>query len=200
MPSLLRSTLVFTAALLLAGCREDRPATEPADETTESGRSARGAPRIERGVCVLQPIGDGGVRGTLYFDQRPDGLRVTGAVRGLEPGKHGFHIHQYGDLTDRQEGQSAGGHYAPRGMPHGRPADHERHVGDFGNITANEDGVATIDFTDHVARLGGEHAIVGRAIVVHAGEDQFTQPSGDAGARVAFGVIGIAKGESETTE
>ncbi len=140
-------------------------------------------------VCRLEPIGDSGVEGTVNFSQKGDKVTVTGEVKGLEPGKHGFHVHEKGDLSDKETGKSAGGHYNPTDQKHGKPSDAERHVGDLGNITANDEGVAKIDIQDKVISLHGDHSIIGKSIVVHVGEDKFTQPTGDAGARAAFGVI-----------
>ncbi|KAA5543270.1 superoxide dismutase family protein [Roseiconus nitratireducens] len=140
-------------------------------------------------VANLEPIGDSGVKGTVTFTAVDGGVKVTGEVTGLEPGKHGFHVHEKGDLSDKETGKSAGGHFNPTDQPHGKPSDEKRHVGDLGNIEANEDGVATIEMTDEVISLSGDDAIVGKSLMIHAGEDKFTQPTGDAGARVAFGVI-----------
>src|SRR5690606_21113474 len=105
-------------------------------------------------------------------------VEIRGTIRGLEPGKHAFHVHEYGDLTDQESGESAGSHYNPADQPHGRPEDAERHVGDFGNITADETGTAEINFVDRMVQLNGPYSILGRALVVHAEEDEFTQPSG----------------------
>jgi superoxide dismutase, Cu-Zn family len=146
-------------------------------------------------VCVLQPVGDSGVSGTVTFDRQQDQLHITGSVMGLSPGKHGFHVHQFGDLRDSKEGMSDGGHYNPTGEPHGHREGKMRHVGDFGNIEADASGTANIDFTEPMASIEGAHSIIGHGLVVHAGEDKFTQPSGDAGARVAFGVIGVSNPE-----
>lgn len=140
-------------------------------------------------LAVLEPVGDSKVKGSVRFSQTGDTVHVHGEVTGLTPGLHGFHVHEKGDLSDKEKGQSVGGHYNPTDQPHGKPEDQERHVGDLGNINANDEGIATIDLQDDVIRLDGEHSIVGRALVIHAGEDKFTQPAGDAGARVAFGVI-----------
>lgn len=120
-------------------------------------------------------------------------MEIAGQIRGLEPGKHGFHVHEYVDLTDRRTGKAAGGHYNPANQPHGRPEADERHVGDLGNIEADENGEATVRKRDSVIQLNGPHSIIGRAIVVHADADEFTQPSGDAGARPTVGVIGLAQ-------
>lgn len=105
---------------------------------------------------------------------------------------HGFHVHEFGDLQNLQNGSSAGGHFAPFGHAHGAAADSDRHVGDLGNIEADASGTATIDKRDTHLSFLGTSSILGRSVVVHAGEDTFGQPSGDAGDRVAIGVIGIA--------
>lgn len=152
-------------------------------------------PKIENAVCVLLAVGDSGVSGTIHFDVTGDSLHVTGTVNGLSPGKHGFHIHEFGDLRDAEKGLSTGGHFNPTGAQHGHREGEDRHAGDFGNIEAGEDGVAKIDFEDKIASINGDHSIVGHGVVVHADEDKFTQPSGDAGARVAIGVVGVANPE-----
>jgi Cu-Zn family superoxide dismutase len=148
---------------------------------------------VQKAVAVMVPMGDSGVTGTLTFTVENGGVHVRGSIRGLTPGKHGFHVHEFGDLTDGREGMSAGDHFAPGKTQHGRPSDAHRHVGDLGNVTAGADGVANVDMFDRMLRLDGEHSILGRSIVVHRDEDKFTQPSGDSGPRVAIGVIGIAK-------
>lgn len=152
------------------------------------------AVQVMHAVCVLQPVGKNDVSGTIRFERQGEQLYVTGTVKGLSPGNHGFHVHEFGDLRDSQTGNSAGGHFNPTGAPHGHQQGDakERHAGDFGNIEAGDDGVAHIDFSDNIATLHGEASIIGHGIVIHAAEDKFTQPSGDAGPRVAFGVIGVA--------
>ena len=153
------------------------------------------APVVTKAVCVLMPVGDSGVSGTLYFERVDDSkVKVTGEVKGLSPGEHGFHVHQFGDMTDLKEGKSAGSHMdVGDESPHGKPTEEKRHTGDLGNITANEDGVATVDITDEVISLNGMHSVVGRGFVVHEKPDDFGQPTGNAGPRVALGVIGVAK-------
>lgn len=174
------------------GTTETRTAAKPAFPTQASQKSS-----VDAGTCVLQPIGDNKARGLIQFTRTDSGIHVSGQVSGLSEGKHGFHVHEFGDLTDTTNGESAGGHFNPTGEPHGKPSDDQRHAGDFGNIEANADGVAEVDFTDSKISLSGENSILGRAIVVHADEDTFEQPSGEAGPRVAFGVIGVAKGTAE---
>jgi Cu-Zn family superoxide dismutase len=198
--------LVLTAALMLAlvyGVYGGLAAQQPGSSQPNQGpqqRPQRGQAgpreRVTRAVAVLRATGENDVRGTIYFTQRGQAVEVKGKIMGLEPGKHGFHVHQYGDLSDQKTGKSAGDHFNPDGHQHGRPDAQERHAGDLGNIEANASGVATVEISDTMLRLNGPQSILGRALVVHAGEDKFTQPSGDAGDRIAVGVNVIANPES----
>lgn len=159
------------------------------DQLAEDGKTKKHVSVPERGVAVLRPTRGNKVRGAVILTQMKDGVRFRGRVRGLKPGLHGFHIHQYGDLRS-PDGKAAGGHFAPKGHKHGGPDDAEHHAGDLGNIEANSQGVAQIDKFAKGLKL---HFVVGRSIVVHAGKDDLkSQPSGDAGPRVALGVIGFA--------
>ncbi|KIH47922.1 copper/zinc superoxide dismutase, partial [Ancylostoma duodenale] len=118
----------------------------------------------------------------------------------LSPGLHGFHVHQFGDSTNGCI--SAGPHFNPFNKTHGGPKDEVRHVGDLGNVEAGADGVAHFEITDHMVKIHGEHTVVGRSLVVHAGTDDLGKGVGDkkeeslktgnAGARSACGVIAIA--------
>ena len=85
-------------------------------------------------------------------------------MKGLTPGKHGFHIHEFGDLTNGCT--SAGSHFNPLGKTHGDIKSEVRHVGDFGNVEADSSGVAKVHLVDHLASLTGQHSIVGRSLVV----------------------------------
>ncbi|KAL0276145.1 UNVERIFIED_CONTAM: hypothetical protein PYX00_003779 [Menopon gallinae] len=150
-----------------------------------------------KAVCVLS--GEK-VKGVVHFTQ--DGpsspVQLSGEVTGLSEGKHGFHIHEFGDNTNGCT--SAGAHYNPTNQVHGGPMDTVRHVGDLGNIIANKNGVAPVKISDSQISLTGEHNIIGRTLVVHADEDdlgkgghELSLTTGNAGARVACGVVGIAK-------
>jgi Cu-Zn family superoxide dismutase len=142
-----------------------------------------------KAVAVMIPTAGNEVHGIVMFEQQGEAVRVRGKITNLSPGEHGFHIHEFGDLS-KADGTSAGGHYNPKGTAHGGPGSEEHHVGDLGNITAGEDGVASFDHTFKFLQL---HHIIGRSVVVHAGKDDLeSQPSGDAGPRVGVGVIGIA--------
>lgn len=145
-------------------------------------------PTYTKAVSVVHPIAESGVMGTVNFTAADGGVQVTAEISGLEPGNHGFHIHTYGDCT-ASDGTSAGGHFNPNNNEHSSPIVENRHMGDMGNITADQEGMATIDYVDGSINID---QIIGRGIIVHAGEDDLTsQPSGAAGARVGCGVIGI---------
>ncbi|CAH9080485.1 unnamed protein product [Cuscuta europaea] len=149
-----------------------------------------------KAVAVLNGIE--GVGGTIQFTQ--DDIHgpttVSGSVTGLKPGLHGFHIHALGDTTNGC--LSTGPHFNPCGKDHGAPEDEIRHAGDLGNITAGNDGVAPINIIDSQIPLIGTNSILGRAVVVHGDHDdlgkgghELSKTTGNAGARVACGIIGL---------
>lgn len=180
---------VFIAAAviavpLLAVAADEKPAEKPHD-MMHAGAG--------RAVAVLRSAPAGKVEGTVWFEPAGSGVAVKARVTGLTPGTHGFHVHEFGDCS-AADFTSAGGHFNPMAMAHGAPKDATRHVGDLGNIEANADGVAMLEWTDSQLAFEGPHGIVGRAVIVHAKADDLkTQPTGDAGGRLACGVIGIAK-------
>ena len=144
-------------------------------------------------VCILYPTEGNEVSGIVTFTNTDGGIKIVANLEGLTPGKHGFHIHEYGDCS-RLDGKSAGGHFNPDSKKHGAPNSEERHVGDLGNLLANEKGKAYYEIIDSYISFNGPHSIIGLAIIVHAGEDDLTsQPTGAAGARLACGVIGLSK-------
>ncbi|XP_055331199.1 superoxide dismutase [Cu-Zn]-like [Paramacrobiotus metropolitanus] len=143
---------------------------------------------------------NGTIHGSIQFDQA-DGkglVSVTGAITGLQPGPHGFHIHEYGNLQD--DCNAAGDHYNPDNYTHGNVYDAVRHAGDLGNIIANTDGLAEINVNTEAFTLNGDFSIIGRSVVVHADVDDLGQGkasdskvNGHSGARLACGVIGITE-------
>jgi Cu-Zn family superoxide dismutase len=146
-------------------------------------------------MATIAGAGDnkGKISGKLAFKEVDGGVHVTGEVTGLTPGKHGFHIHEFGDLSS-PDGTSLGGHFNPHGKAHGGPDAKERHAGDFGNIEADASGNAKASFLVKDLKLDGSDTILGRGVVLHAKADDLkTQPSGDAGGRVGVGAIGVAK-------
>lgn len=150
---------------------------------------------VKKAVCTLSATEGNSVAGMLTFTEAGGKVTITGEVTGLTPNqKHAIHVHQYGDISAK-DGTATGGHYNPEGHDHGLPGgDGKRHAGDFGNLQADADGKATVNFSfDNITVAGEKNPILGRSIIVHAKEDDGGQPTGNAGARIAQGVIGVAK-------
>ncbi|XP_072495306.1 copper chaperone for superoxide dismutase isoform X2 [Notamacropus eugenii] len=149
------------------------------------------------GAAVAMLGTSGAVQGVVRFLQvSPQSCLIEGTIDGLEPGPHGLHVHQYGDLT--QNCASCGDHFNPDGMPHGGPKDTHRHLGDLGNIYANADGRATFRMEDERLKVWD---IIGRSLVVDAGEDDLGQGghplskvTGNSGERLACGIIARSAG------
>jgi Cu-Zn family superoxide dismutase len=132
------------------------------------------------------------VKGTVRFTKTSHGIHVEGEISGLTPGEHGFHVHEFGVWNP--DGMETGGHFNPTGAPHAGHDSASRHVGDMGNIKADENGVAKIDLDDDQMSFDGPNSILGRGLVVHEKADDLkTPPSGNAGGRLAVGIIGVAK-------
>ncbi|GAA5815390.1 hypothetical protein MFLAVUS_008898 [Mucor flavus] len=137
------------------------------------------------------------VTGTISFSQefKHGPTWVYANITGLTPGDHGLHIHQFGDLSNGCI--STGPHYNPHNETHGGPEAEVRHVGDFGNIVAQENGIAILNITTNSLELCGKKSIIGRGIVVHENIDDLglggtplSNSTGNAGGRIACGVIG----------
>lgn len=176
-----------------------------ADGPQEAGDAAAPEPAAtpaEYAEAEILPTEGQTTGGLIKLTRTGEGVRIQGRVTGLEPGAHGFHIHENGDCS-AADASSAGGHYEPADDPHGAPEDppDQHHLGDFGNITAGANGEAEVDISDPELSMSGPDSIVGKAIIVHAGADDLeSQPAGDAGARIGCGVIrALEVAESSTT-
>ena len=147
-----------------------------------------------KGISVLHPSAGNKVTGTVTFTPVAGGVQVYAEIAGLTPGKHGFHIHEFGDCS-AADASSAGGHFNPTNQPHAGPNAAARHEGDMVNVEADASGNAKLDYVDHQISLANDaKSAIGRSVVVHAKPDDLkTHPSGDSGARIACGVIGWAK-------
>jgi superoxide dismutase, Cu-Zn family len=156
-------------------------------------KSADQVAPVTKAIAVLSPAQGSKVQGLVAFSKEKAGVKVEASIQGLTPGLHGFHIHEYGDCSS-PDANSAGGHFNPGDMPHGSPTAEKHHAGDLGNLQADASGNAKLTLVAPKMSLEGPASIVGRGVVVHAQPDDFTtQPTGASGARVACGVIGIAK-------
>lgn len=150
-------------------------------------------PQVQEAACVLLPTLGNTVHGKIVFTQDEGFVRVVADVRGLTPGKHGFHVREFGDLRD-PAGTSTGGIFNPHKHPHGSPKSARRMAGDLGNLEADENGHARLEYEDYKIQINGPEMIVGRSIVICEREDDFTtQPDGNSGPAVAIGVIGVTK-------
>jgi Cu-Zn family superoxide dismutase len=131
-------------------------------------------------------------KGTITFTKTSHGIHIQGEISGLTPGEHGFHVHEFGVWNE--DGMASGGHFNPTGTPHAGHDSAKRHVGDMGNVKADDNGVATVDLDDDLMTFDGPTSILGRGLVVHEkADDLMGQPSGNAGGRLAVAVIGVAK-------
>jgi len=143
-------------------------------------------------MAILAATEGNSVTGEITFAAVDGGVAITGQVNGLSPNtEHGFHVHETGDCS-APDGTSAGGHFNPTDSAHGRVSAGEHHVGDTDNIRADDTGVARVDTRLDGATLadGAPTDVLGRAVIVHADPDDYaTQPTGNAGARLACGVI-----------
>ncbi|MBI2295369.1 MAG: superoxide dismutase family protein [Betaproteobacteria bacterium] len=164
-------TAAAVSAILLAACQ-----TMP--------------PEALQATAQLQPTKGNKTFGEATFEQVGDKVRVVVFVQGLKPGQaHGLHIHEGADCSG--DAMGAKGHFNPFGKPHGQPSSAERHAGDLPALKANKAGRANVqNDLDIITLMPGPANIVGRSVVVHADPDDYkTQPTGNAGARIACGVI-----------
>jgi len=129
--------------------------------------------------------------GEATFEQDGDKVRVVVFVQGLKPGQeHGLHIHEAGDCSSG-DGMSTKGHFNPQNKPHGHHSSAERHAGDLPSLVANAEGRANVKIDlDVITLRPGATSIIDRGLIVHADPDDYkTQPTGNAGTRIACGVI-----------
>jgi|SRR5688572_9240769 Cu-Zn family superoxide dismutase len=144
-----------------------------------------------RANAQLKPTQGSKAFGEATFEQIGNKVRVAVFVQGLKPGQeHGLHIHEVGDCSSG-DGMSTKGHFNPYDKPHAHHGSPNRHAGDLPSLKANKDGRANVQADlDVITVAPGAASIVGRGLIVHADPDDYTtQPTGNAGARIACGVI-----------
>jgi superoxide dismutase, Cu-Zn family len=169
-----RIFLLGVVAAALAGCGSAPQVQDASPRATASLESTKGSKAF----------------GEATFEQVGNKVRVIVFAQGLKPdGEHGFHIHEAGDCSSG-DGESAKGHFNPLGKPHGQPGP-QSHAGDLPMLKAGKDGRAKLEAEiEGITLAPGETSIVGRGLIIHADPDDFkTQPTGNAGARLACGVI-----------
>ena len=171
-PFIVTTIAISAAAVLLAAC-ETTPAAGP------------------RAKAQLQPTKGNTTSGEATFEQVGDKVRVVVSVQGLKPGQeHGMHIHEVGDCSSG-DGMSTKGHFNPFNQPHAHHGTPQRHAGDLPSLKANSEGRANVKVDlDIITVTPGPASVIGRGLIVHADPDDYkTQPTGNAGARLACGVI-----------
>lgn len=174
--------------LVLGGCN-----TTPSSESaTDAALELSTVSTTERAHVNLASASGSLVSGRLIVTPMAGGVHLRGEIGGLTPGSaHAIHIHEKGDCT-AVDASSAGGHFNPMKEAHGKVGTPTHHAGDMDNIVADAKGVAQVDAHASGPVLGGGEAndAIGKAVIVHAGQDDYTsQPAGNAGARVACGII-----------
>ena len=163
--------LLLTTAALLGACA-----------STPSG---------PRATAQLQPTTGNTASGSVSFVQSGNKVLVRGEIRGLKPNaEHGFHVHEKGDCSSG-DGMSAGGHFNPTGAPHGSHGMGMHHTGDLPSLKADASGMARVNFESGSLAVGsGVTDVVGKGLIVHRDPDDYkTQPTGNAGPRLACAVI-----------
>ena len=149
------------------------------------------APSGPRAGAQLQATTGNSSSGNASFVQAGGKVLVSGEVRGLKPNaEHGFHVHEKGDCSSG-DGMSTGGHFNPAGAPHGNHGTGIHHAGDLPSLKADASGVARFSFESSTIAVGsGANDIVGKGLIVHRDPDDYkTQPTGNAGPRLACAVI-----------
>lgn len=182
---------IATLAAALTACASTAPQTARPDAPAVSKHNASTATQA---IANLASASGSLVSGRLALVPMGDGVHITGEIGGLQANSsHGFHIHEKGDCS-AADASSAGGHFNPAAKPHGRAGHSAHHAGDGDNLVADAQGVARVNAHFSGVSLGSASAndIAGRALIVHANADDYSsQPAGNAGARVACGVIRV---------
>lgn len=186
-----RIALLGLSLALLAGfaCGPKEHAHETPPPAAEPAPAP--APEVHVAHATLQAREGSGVSGVVTFTQTGDTVEVSAEVSGLSAsGEHGFHIHEVGDCS-APDFTSAGGHFNPTGAIHGGPDDADHHAGDLGNLTVDDGGNGTLSRSSALLTVTpGPNSVVGRAVILHEKRDDLvSQPTGDAGGRIACGVI-----------
>lgn len=190
--------LLFSATMIFAfiGCKDGKKDTDEINDLTEteidsSTQEVKEVPTIIS--VVMEPKSDSGIYGEAYFAEENGVVRMDAKFGGMKPGKHAIHLHEKADCS-AADGTSAGGHWNPTHEKHGKwGAAEGYHKGDIGNFEVNDDGSGQITFeTDQWCIGCGDEKkdIIGKSIIVHEGVDDYvSQPTGNAGGRVACGGV-----------
>ena len=197
MKTALTPALLAASVLALSACSSSAPTKSTPPAASAPTPAAPAAQSTAKSATVNLASASGSlVSGKLTVVPMGNGVHLTGEVGGLSPGStHAIHIHEKGDCS-AADASSAGGHFNPAAQPHGKVGSGAHHGGDMDNLVANAEGVAQVNAHAEGVTLGGGAAndVAGKAVIVHAAADDYrTQPTGNAGGRVACGVITVTR-------
>lgn len=185
----------FVVSIISVNCKDSKKESEAAEESIEETaiEEIETIEEAEEITIILEPKSESSVNGQVTFKEKDGEIVMTAVMSGLEPGVHAIHLHETADCSSA-DGKSTGGHWNPTSQPHGKWGDEAGyHKGDIGNFTADDKGNGMIQFSTDQWCIGCDDEtknILGKAVIVHAGEDDLTsQPSGAAGARVSCAAV-----------
>lgn len=183
--------LALLASASFLGCAPEAEEVVAPDETAAAAEVYEPEAVVPtKAHAVLTPAEGSSLQAAVNFTEVAGGVQVNAWVLGAEPGDHGFHLHEVGDCS-ASDFTSAGGHFNPTAVQHGGPTDALHHAGDWGNMVVSSVGSGSLSVTTNMLSVGpGANSVVGRAVILHGGTDDLvSQPSGDAGPRIACGVV-----------
>lgn len=201
--------VMFLLVLVACGRKDDdsidsgageNAAGQPTINTEEPAQPAPDMANQQAATVTLQGAPeDTDFQGTITLTPEGDGLRVVAHLEGVDQnGQHGFHVHETGECSHGEGGKhftSAGGHFNPNNTEHACPPTEPRHAGDLGNIEVTN-GTGHLETSTNLLTLSGPNSAVGKAIILHANADDCkTQPTGNAGDRLACGVVTMGGGQ-----
>ena len=188
----LKFSLLSFALIFAMACKDNK---KEANDTvdTETDTSIEEKVEVKELKITLNPKSASNVEGAVIFIEKDGEVKMKANLSGLDEGEHAIHIHEKADCSS-VDGKSTGGHWNPTAQPHGKWGDTTGyHKGDIGNFSVGADGKGHVEFVTNEWCIGcGDNTkdIMGKAIIVHQGTDDFTsQPSGAAGSRVSCGGI-----------
>lgn len=190
--------LAVITIFAFAGCKDNKKDQDNLNEMNDSIEMDNTATEAEQEApktlaVTMESKSDSNAKGEVYFTEENGTVKMEARFSGLKPGTHAIHLHEKSDCS-AADASSAGGHWNPTHEKHGKWGDADGyHKGDIGNFEADKDGNGSITFeTDEWCIGCGDETkdILGKSVIVHAGKDDFkSQPSGDAGSRVACGGV-----------
>ena len=178
------AVLATASVALLGACATDTKTPAAPQAKTQPAEKKSGI------LADIAPTtADSTAKGNLKFQQKDGSVLISGSISGLKPNAwHAFHVHENGSCADA--GNAAGGHINPTAKPHGMHGAGDHHVGDLPALRTDSKGVALVDITSDSVALSGPNSVIGKAVIVHADDDDYTaQPTGNAGARIGCGII-----------